>query len=273
EGLPTEHEQCRHGSHVERQHEKESDGVQALAKRPVSFQAHGLESPWWVLFARTRVLSLFKLTAEAGKLCNSCVISCGMELLQYKLAEDPASSRMESNMHARRGEPGAIVSRGRVTEKCGERRWKLILRNSRWSPFASATMAEDISFFQSLRVLTTNGPLCSKPQGVRLVGKLFPVRASQRKLWTCRLNAGGSSKSASNVSISRWPLALLSSQFRGNSHGGRSTTTHARLNPLWRMRKGTLNCDRAIQRIPATWPCPASAPSIQRSTCRARRRL
>jgi hypothetical protein len=38
--------------------------------------------------------------------------------LQDKLAEElAASSRMVSNMHARVGDPGAMVARGRVAEK------------------------------------------------------------------------------------------------------------------------------------------------------------
>ena len=103
---------------------------------------------------------------------------------------------MVSNMQPRVGEPGAIVSKGKVTEKWGERRWKVMFVNSRFSPLASELMADVISFCQSRRLLITNGPTCSKAQEVRVLGGLRPLRACQRKFYTCMEKAGGKSRSA-----------------------------------------------------------------------------
>src|SRR5215467_13554019 len=117
-------------------------------------------------------------------------------LQDNEVEELAASSRMVSNMQPRVGEPGAMVSKGRVTEKWGERRWKVMLVNSRFPPLAKEPMAAVISFCQSRRVLMTKGPACSNPQEVRRSGGLWPLRAHQRKFCTCMEKAGGKSRSA-----------------------------------------------------------------------------
>src|SRR6516164_5668055 len=119
-----------------------------------------------------------------------------MAIQESDVEELAASSRMVSNMQPRVGEPGAIVSRGKVTEKWGERRWKVMFENSRFSPLASELMAEVISFCQSRRVLMTKGPTCSKAQEVRWLGGLLALRAYQRRFCTCMEKAGGKSRSA-----------------------------------------------------------------------------
>src|SRR5215469_2852662 len=99
-------------------------------------------------------------------------------------------------MHARIGQLGEIVSRGMVAEKCGERRWKWMLENSRLQVSANEPMARVISFCQSMRVLMMNGPVCSNVHSP-LAGDVFLLlRANQRKLWTSSENDGGRSRSA-----------------------------------------------------------------------------
>jgi len=75
-----------------------------------------------------------------------------------------------------------MVSTGKVTEKCGDLRWKLMFWKSRLLLPASDVIVPAISFCQLIRELTTNGPVCSKVQRVLVIGAFLLVRANQRKL-------------------------------------------------------------------------------------------
>ena len=80
------------------------------------------------------------------------------------------------------GEPGEMVSTGKVTEKCGDLRWKQMFWKSRLVFPARDVMVPAISFCQLIRELTTKGPVCSKVQRVLVRGAFLLVRANQRKL-------------------------------------------------------------------------------------------
>lgn len=149
-----------------------------------------------------------------------------------------ASSRMLSKMQVRVGESGAIASSGRVTEKCGERRWKVMLRKSWLRPWARELMADETSFCQFDRVLTTRGVVLSKTHPLLRLGVFLLLRANQRKFCTCMEKTGGISRSAWKVRISGLELTLPSSQCRGNSQGDVSTSMLARRNIPWASRKG-----------------------------------
>lgn len=88
---------------------------------------------------------------------------------------------MLSKTQDRTGESGEMASRGSVTEKWGERRWKSILRKSCVLPLANDVMVEEISFCQSERVLITTGPVCSKVHFLALGAFFLLLRAYQRK--------------------------------------------------------------------------------------------
>src|SRR5689334_14206729 len=106
---------------------------------------------------------------------------------------------MLSKMQVRVGESGAIASRGRVTEKCGERRWKVMLRKSWLRPWAREPIAEETSFCQLDLVLTTRGVVRSNVHPLLRRGVFLLLRANQRKFWTCMENTGGMSRSAWKV--------------------------------------------------------------------------
>src|SRR5438270_3068016 len=130
-------------------------------------------------------------------------------------------------MYVRAGEPGASDSNSRVAEKCGEERWKLTFRNSLLSLRVKEAMAQAISFCCSGRVLMMSGCRHSNFQPPRLEGVLRLLRAIQRKLFTCRENVGGKSRSAWKVTSSRRLPSLLKSHCTGVCWDRISTSTHA----------------------------------------------
>ena len=184
-----------------------------------------------------------------------------------------ASSRILSKMQVRVGDSGAMASSGRVTQKWGERRWKVMLRKSWLRPWARDPIADDTSFCQFERVLTTRGVVRSKTHPLLRRGVFLLLRANQRKFCTCMEKTGGISRSAWKVRISGLELIFPSSQCRGNSQGDISTSMLARRNIPWANRKGNWNLELVSQRTPVTRPSPASADSIQRATSAARRRV
>src|SRR5258708_10062458 len=96
---------------------------------------------------------------------------------------------MASNRQLRVGDSGAMESSGRLTEKCGEVRWKRISKNSRLALPSTEVMVEEISFCQSVRVLMMNGLTGSTTQ-LTPSGEVFlVVRPNQRNGRTSRENA------------------------------------------------------------------------------------